>query len=146
MSDVDDFLTHHGVKGMRWGRRKSDSGSGGSGGSGDSGGSGGSTKKAPKHTETRREHRKRVKQEAAEFQQKKLEKTFKAAETKGDNVLIKTMYADGAPTIVTGKEFVRDISSGRMFNANVTEVFGEKRADGRYHTVESERYTKSGRR
>lgn len=140
VNDVDDFLVHYGVKGMRWGRRKSDSGSGGSGGSG------GSAKKAPKHTETRREYRKRVKQEADEFRQKKFEKTFDTAEKKGDDVLIKTMYADSGPTIVTGKEFVRDISRGRAFNADVTEVFGEKRGDGSYHTVMSEQYTKSRRR
>lgn len=135
--DVGEFLAHYGVKGMRWGRRKAE-------GSG-SGNSGGSAKKE-KFTESRREYKKRTKSEAKEFQQKKLERTVKTASEKGDNVLIKTMYADGTPTIVSGREFVRDISSGRMFNAKVTDVVAEKRADGVYYSADIEKYTKSRRR
>lgn len=144
MSDqVDDFLAHVGVKGMRWGVRKNDdggsSGSSGSSGSNSGGGSGsgggdgadGGKGKKPKYEESRREYRKRTRAEAQEFYDKKAEGVIAEALKKGDGVLVKTFYHDGYDfEIVTGKEFVESLSKGRAINTPFTEIWAERDTGG----------------
>lgn len=142
-SQVDDFLAHVGVKGMRWGVRKNDdggsSGSSGSSGSNSGGGSGsgggdgtdGGKGKKPKYEESRREYRKRTRAEAQEFYDKKAESIVNESLKRGDEILVKTFFHDGYDfEIVTGKEFVQHLERGRAFNTPFTEIWAERDTTG----------------
>lgn len=139
-SQVDDFLAHVGVKGMRWGVRKNDDGgSSGSSGSNSGGGSGsgggdvadGGKGKKPKYEESRREYRKRTRAEAQEFYDKKAESIVNESLKRGDEILVKTFFHDGYDfEIVTGKEFVQNLERGRAFNTPFTEIWAERDTSG----------------
>lgn len=157
-SQVDDFLAHVGVKGMRWGVRKNDdggsSGSSGSsgnnsGGSGSGGGDGADSGKGkkPKYEESRREYRKRTRAEAQEFYDKKAEGVISEALKKGDGVLVKTFYSDSYDfEIVTGKEFVESLTKGRAINTPFTEIWAERDTGGYRQTDGGPMYQKTARR
>lgn len=132
MESTDDFLSHYGVKGMRWGVRKAK-------GSSDPSGS---------RKESRKEYRSRIKQERSEFYNKKMSTIVDKAAKDGDNVMIKTLYAgDLSQTVTTGTDFVKQLSKGRAFDVRATEVFATKTADGPYQmTGDQNIYQKSKRR
>jgi hypothetical protein len=111
MSDnVDDFLAHYGVKGMRWGVTKAQ------------------YKTLSK--EDRKGYRKKSFRERAatlkEAQVENAKLTIDAAKKGGSDVFIqtKTNPYDSVPTIMTGKEFTRHLESGGAFDVKVTAVFG----------------------
>lgn len=107
---VDDFLAHHGVKGMKWGKRK--------------------------HTESRKEYKARSKQELANYHQKKANSILSEAMKRGDNVLIATKYGgDTYGSIVTGRDFVKSMSQSRAFDVRVTEIYAIKNGSGPYETA-----------
>lgn len=111
MSDVDDFLAHYGKKGMKWGVRNDDNAT------------------APKTKESRKDYRKRIKAEEADFNTKKIDAVFNRALERGDDILVSTMYAgDYAVTIESGKSFVRNTTNGAAFNAHYTDVFAERKS------------------
>jgi hypothetical protein len=110
MSEVDNFLAHYGVKGMRWGHRKPD----------DSGGA------APKKR-SRKELRAVNKAGREKFNQDRADKVLGAALKKGDGVLIKThMPYDQYPTIMSGKEFTTYLSRGGAFDIRMTDIYATK--------------------
>lgn len=131
--DLDSFLEHHGVKGMKWGKRKAE---------GSSSSSGSSSK------ESRKEYRARVKQEKSEFYNKKMSSIVDKASKDGDDVMIKTLYAgETYQTVTTGSDFVKQLSKGRAFDVTLTEVYATKTADGPYQmTGDRNVYQKSKRR
>ena len=157
-SQVDDFLAHVGVKGMRWGVRKNDNGgssgssgssgnnSGGSGSGGGDGADGGKGKK-PKYEESRREYRKRTRAEAQEFYDKKAESIVNESLKRGDEILVKTFFHDSYDfEIVTGKEFVQNLERGRAFNTPFTEIWAERDTGGYRQTDGGPMYQKTARR
>ena len=129
LTPADDFLMHYGVKGMKWGQRKSDNSS-------NSG------------KESRKEYRERIKTEKNEFYNKKMSSIVDKADKGGDDVIIQTLYAgDAYRTLTTGSEFVSQLSKGRAFDVTVTEVYATKTAEGPYQmTGDRNVYQKSKRR
>lgn len=100
MDEVDDFLEHFGVPGMKWGRHK------------------------PKFTESRRQYKGRVKSERQAFDQQKLGGVLKTSIKGGENVLVSTRIpGHTVKTIMTGKEFVRYAGQGGLLDAKTTDVF-----------------------
>lgn len=98
MSEVDSFLAHYGVAGMKWGRRK-------------------------QHTESRRQYKGRIRAERQAFDQKKLSNVLETSIKKGENVLVSTRIpGQQVKTILTGKEFVAYASRGGMMDAKATDV------------------------
>lgn len=96
---MSDELAHYGVKGMKWGVHK-------------------------KHDESRREYKKRTKQESREFYDKKADALIQASLKKGDQVLIATkLPGDYATTITTGTRFIEHLQRGGVFDVKTTEVF-----------------------
>lgn len=126
MDDVDAFLEHVGVKGMKWGVRKDPSAG----------------------RESRKDYKARVKTEKDEFYNKKIQGVVKQSLAKGNDILIQTrLPGDAAITIATGKDFLNHVSAGGVFDAKVTDVFATKNSDGNYERVApSEGYVKSKRR
>lgn len=133
MESPDDFLAHYGVKGMKWGVRRSQAQLDRASGS---------------RKESRKEYRSRVKQEKNEFYNKKMSSIVDKAAKDGSDVMIKTLYAgETFPTVTTGSDFVKQLSKGRSFDVTVTEVFATKTADGPYQmTGDRNVYQKSKRR
>lgn len=111
--EVDDFLAHYGVKGMKWGVRRNRV-------SGDS-----SSSAKPKRL-TRKE--KRVEKKA--FYEAKASRILnKALEDPEVLVSIRTPNSP-YPTIATGREFVSHVTRGGMFDIRATDIFAEKTSDG----------------
>ena len=100
MSEItDDFLEHYGVAGMKWGKRQ-------------------------RHTEKRRDYKKRIKGERQTHDQEKLTRVLTTSMKKGENVLVRTQLPnDYAVTIMTGKEFVERAGRGALLNAKTTDIF-----------------------
>jgi hypothetical protein len=95
---IDDFLSHYGTPGMKWGKRK--------------------------HTESRKDYKARVKSEQQTHDQEHLTKVLTTAMKKGENVLVRTqLHGDYASTIMTGKQFVEMAGNGALLNARTTDVF-----------------------
>lgn len=97
---VEGFLSHYGVRGMRWGKR-----------------SGG-------HTEKRVDYKRRISSEQRTHDQERLRRVLTTSMKKGENVLVKTQLPnDYAATIMTGKQFVEMAGRGASLNARTTDVF-----------------------
>lgn len=111
--EVDDFLEHFGVKGMRWGVRN---------------GGSGSTK-----TESSKKKPSRAEKKAAkkEFYQQKAQRVL-AKSLEDPEVLINLKTVDIYPSIVSGKEFVDYVSRGGVFDVKLTDVYAEKSTEGPY--------------
>lgn len=124
MESSDDFLAHYGVKGMKWGVRKSES------------------------KESRKEYRKRIASEKNEYYNNKMSNVVNRASRGGDDVLVKTRYGgDHIQTITTGSEFVKQLSKGAAFDVTLTEIYATKSKDGPYViTDEVNVYQKTPRR
>lgn len=110
MSDeVDDFLEHYGVKGMKWGQRKKVS---------------------------RKENRQMNKEAADKFYGEKAESLYKEAKKGGEKVLIKTRTTgDYADTVLTGKEFAQQLEQGRAMDVRMTEVFARQLKPNEAYTL-----------
>lgn len=134
---MSEDLAHFGVKGMRWGHRK--------------------TKDLPSHSgapktaepvkkKSRKEVRAINRQGRAEFDQARVDKVLKEAIKKGDNVLIKTnMPYDQYPTIMSGKEFTTYLSRGGAFDIRMTDIYATKDAKAGAYVLNdkpTERYQK----
>lgn len=122
---MSDELAHFGVKGMKWGVHK-------------------------KHDESRKEYKKRTKQESREFYDKKADALIKASLSKGDKVLIATkLPGDFATTITTGTQFIEHLQKGGVFDVKTTEVFAtQPKKNAQFETNEQPigTYKKSERR
>lgn len=105
ITNSSEFLTHAGVKGMKWGKRKAREASDSS-----------STNSSKKPS--RKERKKAEKQARMQADMKKADDLFKTA-LKNPNTLIKL----NSSVIVTGKEFVDYMSAGGIMNARTTDVF-----------------------
>lgn len=96
---IEDFLQHYGVVGMKWGKRQ-------------------------RHTEKRRDYKKRIASERQAHDQEHLGRVLTTSLKKGENVLVRTqLQGDYASTIMTGKQFVETASRGTLLNARTTDVF-----------------------
>jgi hypothetical protein len=97
---LDDFLTHDGVKGMKWGKRKG------------------------KYTESRKDYKSRVKSEQSNHDREHLSKVLTTSLKKGEDVLVRTQLPyDHIQTIMTGKQFVEMAGRGSALNARATDIF-----------------------
>ena len=103
MTDVvDTFLEHHGVKGMKWGK-----------------------KTAP--TEKRRAYKARISSERQAFYQKHLSDVLDTSLKKGERVLVRThLPGDYVPTVMTGKQFVDYASRSGLLDAKMTDIFARQ--------------------
>lgn len=106
-------LAHYGVKGMKWGRRRG----------GDSS-SGGGEKRL-----SRKEHRAKVKQDKAEFYQKKADNLLKEV-LKEPISLVAVRDRSGQTTIATGKEFMDFAAKGGMFDIRYTDIYARPTSEG----------------
>lgn len=109
MSNIDNFLAHYGVKGMKWGVTKSDYRS--------------------MSKDDRKQYRKKTLKERSKTFKEAREKNVKfVAETaakNGNEVFVKTRLAgDQYPTLMSGSEFTRYISKQGVFDANMTAIAG----------------------
>lgn len=117
--DVDTFLEHFGVKGMKWGVRKDK-------GSASSGGPDSSTPKL-----SRKEVRKINKAGELAYNMKKLEDVYTESKAKGESVLVKSRVSgDFADTVMTGKQFVDHVESGGLIDSKTTRVFARQEKEG----------------
>lgn len=130
MDEVDEFLAHYGVKGMKWGVRKR---------SGDSSGS--SEKRL-----SRKDFKAKVSSEKAAFYENKASRILDEA-SKDPKTLISIKTAGTYPTVVTGKEFVSYLSSGGSFDIRATDVYARRTAEGPYalNTSMNQQYKKPKR-
>lgn len=109
-ADVDNFLTHYGVKGMKWGVTRSQY-------------------KSLSKSDRKGYRKKTLKERAAtlkEAQVKNGQLTIATAQKGGSDVLIRTRTNpyDSIPTVMTGKEFMNHLASGGIFDAKMTAVYG----------------------
>lgn len=135
MEDVDDFLAHFGVKGMKWGKRKARDAASDSG-------------NAPKKLT-----RKEVRAEKKEFYLKKVDNVVKTAAAKPET-LIKTLAYDpvlgmNVQTIMTGKELIEHLGRGGYMNAKYTDVYATKDAKTQEYVLNdkiNEKYVRSDKK
>lgn len=112
---TDDFLAHYGVKGMRWGKRRSD-------------------KELANARVTRKQNRQMNKEASEKFYSDKASNIYQEAKKAGDQILISTrMPGDSVQTITTGKEFAAKLERGGMLDVKSTEIFARQpKPDSQY--------------
>lgn len=117
---LDDFLEHHGVKGMKWGRRKHAAADEAI-----------KTGVADKKMFSRRDVKKLNKATEQEYNLKKTTQVYNESKAKGDNVLVKSRAAgDYVDTVMTGKQFVSHVERGGLVNPASTRVFARRQHEG----------------
>lgn len=114
----DDFLEHHGIKGMRWGHHKAKAE--------------GSTKtpKAAKPEKPKKLSGKEKRAARRAADEKKANDLLNEA-LKNPQTLIKLNTGYG-PTIVTGKEFVEHLINGGYMNVRSTDIYARQDKSGQY--------------
>ena len=111
--DVDAFLEHYGVKGMRWGVRKNSTSS---------------------HKKSRREKRAEKKAAKQEFYNKKAQNII-AKSLEDPDTIVSLKTTDVYPTLVTGREFVEYASKGGIFDIRYTDVYATKDRESNTYVV-----------
>ena len=120
MLDMNNEFDHHGVKGMRWGRRKkrtstSDTGT--------------SKSKASKKKLTRAE----VRAERNAFYMARSERAVDTAlRKKGDTLIYTSTSPKVRGIVMSGNEFIDHISKGGAFDTRVTRVYATKDESGQF--------------
>lgn len=137
--DLNSFLAHHGVKGMKWGQRKQDGNSSSTSGKSSSGSSkpnlnslsGGET--VSKKDVSRKELRSLNKKKQEEFESKKAGEVYgeaSAEKSGGKKVLVITDTGFGQ-MVVTGKEFADHLEMGGAFNPKATRIYARQQEEGK---------------
>jgi hypothetical protein len=137
--DIQDYLEHHGIKGMHWGKHKAEEAGGTSGG-----GSGDKPRKTFRGTTVEKMNRHEVKAEKDDFYQKKADDVLKrAAKNGGNDTLVQvTDRQTYATTVYTGKELIEHMGRGGLMDIYMTDVYAEKNKDGVYEMTEGNRVYK----
>jgi hypothetical protein len=127
-----DSLTHHGIKGMRWGVRRDRNRPGGADGKPNNGGDSSSSKSGSGKSSSsgsprlsRKEFKAKIKVEKEEFYKQKADRVIGAA-LKDPHTLISLSNGVGYPTVVTGREFKTYLERGGVFDIKYTDVFATK--------------------
>lgn len=122
-----DELRHFGIKGMKWGVRRTDAQLGNSGST--------KTKKV-----SRKENRRMNSEAKSKFYADKAESLYNESKKKGDRVLIEIRTpGDYAKTVVTGKEFAKHLENGGVFDIREAEVFARQRKAGEQFVLNEDR-------
>lgn len=128
MDNSEKFLSHFGIKGMKWGVRREDPSDRG----------GPKPKKPPKLT------REEVRAEKKAFYEKKADDLFKEVFTKQNDVLVSVLDSrSGITNIVTGKEFATHLANGGWMNAKTTDIWARKTSAGNFENVAPQRFKRS---
>lgn len=106
---VEDFLEHHGVKGMKWGIRKKEYKS--------------------LDRDSKKMYRKKTSKERRADRRKAYEKNLstitKAAAKNPSGMLVRTRRpGEQYDSVLTGKEFIDHLTKGGYVDARATQVFG----------------------
>ena len=133
MEDTHEEFDHHGVKGMRWGRRKQRV---------SASGKGASKSNSPKKKLTRAE----VRAERNAFYMARSERAVNTALRKRGDTLIYTSTTPKVRAIVmSGNEFIDHIFKGGAFDTRVTRVYATKDESGKFAVDDrlTERFVRS---
>ena len=117
---MNDELLHYGVKGMKWGRRKSD-------------------------IPSRKELKRLNKEQELKFYAEKTKETYKDAQKNPDNVYLTKDPVKGNAAYITGADLVKHLDSGGALNTKYTDLAGKVNKDGSFNIAEglySVRYSK----
>lgn len=110
--DVDRFLMHYGVKGMKWGQRRA-------------------ANKAAKKA-IKKQSRSEIAADRDKFLQNRM-KNVLAEAMKDEKSLIQTrLPADTASTLMSGREFAQRVMSGGLVDAQRTRVYATRNKSGQY--------------
>lgn len=115
MIDTEVFLTHYGVKGMKWGVTKSEYKS---------------MSKADRSGYRKKTGRER-RAEVSKAYDRSMEELVRTSSKHQNDIFIKTkLPSDIAPTVMTGREFVGYLSRGGIIDKKATDVFGYANTPG----------------
>ena len=126
--NVENFLEHFGVKGMKWGvRRNRDSSDGGESNSRrDQKSTGAKRKTAKKELEA-------YNREAAEkFYLDKADRVLKTAANDPESLISVRVWGTSHPTVATGREYVNFMTRGGIMDILATDVLATTNKDGVY--------------